>query len=326
MRSDNDNLAVLRRLRTEGRLTDAEYAELTGGLHTTREDEAPGQSESPEPTGPPESQDTAELEQEDGEPEESEVGADDELSPLWPPRLRTDLNANYVGGIVVASMALMFTAAMEMLPWPTMVAGILVLLTTLFEGWRIVTIGGGLFVAALIVIGLMLSAGGRSEPEQVVVVTAAPQEPNQPIPGSLGIYMSQIPDLWNEVSAPPRITKGLIRNSEIGEYDTFLYRFGETERLAGAFDPDTEAVYALMATGLVGNEATAQLYLHVCHLAAPYSPECIESYQQQGLGGGALADLADTTHQAEWALGDQTWRLQVDQSAFTLRVFAPDAT
>ena len=321
MRSDNDNLAVLRRLRTEGRLTDAEYEELTGGLVTTRERESePAHPETTEPVDPLDLEDAPDADPEGGD------GVDEDLTPLWPPRVRTDLNANYLGGIVVASMALMVTGAMGMLSWLTVVAGILVLLTTLFEGWRIVTIVGGLVVAALLVIGLMLSAGGRAQPEQGVVVTAAPQEPTQPIPGSLGIYMSQIPDLWNEVSTPPRITKGLIRNSEIGEYDTFIYRFGETEALAGAFDPATEAVYALMVTGLLGNDATAQLYLHVCHLVAPYSPECIDSYQQQGLAGGTLADLADTTHQAEWLLGDQTWRLQVENNALALRVFAPDAT
>ena len=158
-----------------------------------------------------------------------------------------------------------------------------------------------------------------------MTATVPPANPYPPIPGSLGIYMEQLPDLWNEVSGPPQITRGLTRHNEIGEYDTFIYRFGEWGRVAGAYSPNTDAVYALLVTGQFSGEGTDQLYLHTCHLVAAYSPDCIQSYQDVGLAGLMLAEYADQTREAEWTVGESTWRLEIAGNVLTIRVYGPDA-
>jgi hypothetical protein len=60
-------------------------------------------------------------------------------------------------------------------------------------------------------------------------------------------------------------------------------------------------------------------------MAAPYSQECVDSYHQHGLDGGTLDDFADIEHEAEWALGEDTWRLRIEGNVMTIRVFGSDA-
>jgi hypothetical protein len=118
----------------------------------------------------------------------------------------------------------------------------------------------------------------------------------------------------------PGITGGFVYNTEPGQYDSFIYRFGDWGRLAGAYDPSNDAVYALLATGQFSNEATSQLYLHLCFILNPYSQECIDNYFEKGLDYDTLADFGDVSHQAEWQIDDQTWRLEVKGNVLTIRV------
>jgi hypothetical protein len=188
---------------------------------------------------------------------------------------------------------------------------------------RIVAIAVTALVLILVVAGVS-SMGRAPSAQPAAIVTLPRDDPYPPIPGSLGIYVEQFTELWNFVETEPRITQGLTRYNEVGEYDTFLYRFGDWARVAGAFDPDTEALYALYVTGSFSGEATDQLYLHLCYLVAPYSPDCIEGYQQQGLGGVDLAAYDGVAHEAEWVLEDQTWRLEIEANVLTIRVFGED--
>ncbi len=318
MRSKIDQLAVLRRIRSEGRISDGEYDDLAKGLVTLADaatevddevDDAideqllSGETEGATPDHPPEP-----------------------LNFLPRPTFRRDLSPNQLGALLIAAIALLVVSWLGMLPWFVSLLGILVLLTTVLEGWRKVTLIGGAAVAVITVISLVFSGGSAPDPPagQPIAATPPSQDPYPPIPGSLGIYMDQVTELWNTVDGPPRIMRGLTRHNETGDYDTFIYRFGEWGRLAGAYDPDNDAVYALLVTGQFSGAATDQLYLGLCFVVAPYSQECIDSYSQVGLDGGTLQDFVDRPHQAEWTLDGHYWNLEIDGNVMTIRVYGED--
>lgn len=328
MTTTNDQLAVLRRLRADGQISDEEFEDLAGGLSTLPDDPievddatADAAELVEEPTGADESEQAP-------EDDDDEVQAGEGVGQAYPfltPSLRTSLSVNYLGGLLIASLVLFVAGLVGVFSWWVSVPAILVLLTTVFEGWGKVTLIGGAVVAAIMLISFAFPANDTSQPDQTATVTLPPQDPYPPIPGSLGIYMDQVTELWNTVDGPPRINRGLTRHSEIGEYDTFIYRFGEWGRLAGAYDPDNDAIYALLITGAFSGDSTDQLFLHLCFVVAPYSQECIDSYYQQGLDGGTLEDFRDISREAEWTVGEGTWRLEIDQNVMTIRVYGPDA-
>lgn len=185
--------------------------------------------------------------------------------------------------------------------------------------WMI--IAGGVAVVAIVLASAIRGADNPAT-EQSANVGSSPIAPPPVVPGSLGMNISDMTDLWNSLVEPPKITRGLVHSTEPGEYDSFIYRFGDWGRLAGAYDPSTDAVYALVATGQFSNEATAQLYLHLCFMLHPYSQECIDNYFEKGLAYGTLADFSGATHQAEWQMDDQTWRLDIEGNVLTIRVLA----
>jgi hypothetical protein len=236
----------------------------------------------------------------------------------WPD-LRTDLSPVVLGVLLVTSAILLLASSLGLLSWLVTIVAIPALGATLVEGGRWVTIAG---VVAVVVI-VLASAIGEDDhlaTEQSANNASTSPDPPPAVSGSLGINISEMTDLWNSLVEPPKITRGLVHNTEPGEYDSFIYRFGDWGRLAGAYDPSTDAVYALVATGQFSNEATAQLYLHLCFMLNPYSQECIDNYFEKGLAYGALADFSGVTHQAEWQMDDQTWRLEIEGNVLTIRV------
>lgn len=324
---DTDQLAVLRRMRNEGRISDEEYQDLAQGYAPAQQgteaivEPADPIHEAPGEDGPSVLVTPADEPVPDGEaPDHTEAST---FLPM--PSLREGISPTYVTTLALAGVFLVVASSLGLLSWVITITVIGLLATTLIEGWRKITLIGAAAVAVIMAIGLVMSLGGSPEPVQAAPGTLPPQDPHPPVAGSLGIYMDQITDAWNEVAAPPRIVKGLTRHNETGEYDTFIYRFGAWGRVAGAYDPADEVLYALLVTGQMSAEDTDQLYIHLCHLAAPYSQECIDSYHAQGLEGGVLDDFADTHHEAEWMLDDQTWRLEIEQNVLTIRVFGEDA-
>lgn len=236
----------------------------------------------------------------------------------WP-ELRTDLSPVVLGVLLVTSAILLLASSLGLLSWLVTIVAIPALGATLVEGGRWVTIAGGV---AVVVIVLASAIGGADNPatEQSANVASIPVAPPPAVPGSLGINITDMTDLWNSLAEPPKITRGLVHNTEPGEYDSFIYRFGDWGRLAGAYDPSTDAVYALVAAGQLSNEATAQLYLHLCFMLNPYSQECIDNYFEKGLADGTLIDFQNVSHQAEWQMDDQTWRLDIEGNVLTIRV------
>lgn len=340
MTTTSDQLEVLRRLRADGQITEDEYHDLAGGLHAVAEpdvaepEELDGPDMEPQPTA-----DTSSAARHEAKPDlvagDGSVGTETDVphpddtgqTPVvqLPPTIRPNISVNYLGALLVASIVLLIAGLLGVLSWWVSLPAVLVLVTTVFEGWGKVTLAGGVVVALVLVADLALAAGDTPAPIEAATVTIPPTDPYPPIPGSLGIYMDQVPDLWNGVDAQPRINRGLTRHNEIGDYDTFIYRFDEWGRVAGAYDPDNDAIYALLVTGTFSGPATEDLYLHLCFMVAPYSPECIDSYYEEGLAGGSLEDFSDVSHNAEWTVGEGTWRLEIDQNVMTIRVYGPDA-
>jgi hypothetical protein len=321
-----DDLAVLRRLRDEGPFTTYDYEEPFEGYI-----DAP-----PDAGHPDQYTDTL----------ADEVIAEDDETPAESPTpagpsLRDDLDIRYLGILAAASIVLGVASWAGMLSWFVSIAVVMVLATTLFEGWQRVTLTSAVAVAALLIISVVnseptvaaesppatqpvaVASEGTPTTQPSVAPVPAP-DPDPPVTGSLDIHMDEVAGLWNAVDGP-QITSGLTRQNEAGEYDAFIYRFEEWGRLLGAFDPDTEVIYALVASGQFSNEATDQLYVNLCYMVEQFSPDCLESYQGLGLGGAPLEDFAGTTHEAEWTLGANTWRLHIEGNVLTIRVFGADA-
>jgi hypothetical protein len=304
MEPGEDQSDVLYRLQREGQITSDEF-ELAGGR----------------------SRPTSEGEESSGDPGD-EAPAGTASRRMHSPKLRRDMSVAYVVGVAVVAVLLSVFASFRFLPWALAVAAVVLLATTLVEGWRKVTLTGTAAVALAIVVGVVGSAIDRSPsgaPQPFATVLTADTARSAP-PGSLGLYMDEVTDSWNAVDGPPQIVRGLTRHSEVGEYHSFIYRFGEWGRLAGAYDPDDEAVYALLATGRLSEPPTSQMYLRLCFMVAPYSPDCLDAYHDRGLGGASVADYLDTDHRAEWVVGGHTWRLAVEGNVLTIRVFGADAT
>jgi hypothetical protein len=248
-------------------------------------------------------------------------------TPIPLPRLRENLSQVHVFGLAISAVVIAAFALFDILPWWIVLASLAVAMTTLVDGWQKVTRVGALLVAAFFLVNVVSSLTAGSSAETVFVTPTDPAPVDlTPEAGSLGFFLDDLPELWNTVDTPPRINRGLTRQSEVGEYDTFVYRFGNQTQVAGAFDPADEAVYALLVSGPFDNPATSQLYLHLCYVVAPFSQECIDSYVESGLDGGTLGDFTDQVREAEWTLGSQTWRLEIGQNLLAIRVYGEDAS
>lgn len=304
-----DELAALEHLRDDGGISDEEYEDRkdrllvfagvpTGGLEEEETVDPPPSGQSGEPGAP--------------------------WSDMWPPTMRTDLPSAYFLALPLIAGLLVLASALGVVSPLVSFLALLALTATLVEGGRWVTNAAGVGLVVIIAIGLLggedrssLTSAGSDNAS-----TAPTPDPAQP--GSLGVRLGDLTDLWNSVAEAPDISRGLTLNSEPGQYDSFIYRFGSWGRLAGAYDPSNDSLYALLATGQYRQEATEQLYLHLCFVVHPYSQECIDSYFEKGLARGTLDDFIDTTHTAEWLLDGLTWRLEIESNVLTIRVLSPE--
>jgi hypothetical protein len=195
------------------------------------------------------------------------------------------------------------------------------------RGWVWLALGGGVILALVVIVALWPDSEPRVVTENTIPVAAPADLAAAIAPGSLAVKISQVIDSWNEVDLPPRISRGFILHPEVGQFDSFTYRFNDSSLLAGAYDPDTEYVYAFMASSWLSDEAAPHLGLHLCHLTQPYSQECIDTFHQVGLGGQPLANFADleAPYETQWQIGEHTWRLVIDQNVQTIRVLGAGA-
>lgn len=187
--------------------------------------------------------------------------------------------------------------------------------------WVTIVLGFGL----LVIVAVAMWPRAPSAPSDTLAPIGT--QPNSPSlsTDSLGFRFPDLTARWNEVDAPPSITKGIPRTPEIGAYDGFTYRFNQSSLLAGVYDDRTEEVYALLASSWISDENAHRLVIHLCHLAHPYDQACLDAYFEDGLGGKTLEDFRDMEHRAEWRLGEVTWRLEIVDNIQSLRVIAPGA-
>jgi hypothetical protein len=65
--------------------------------------------------------------------------------------------------------------------------------------------------------------------------------------------------------------------------------------------------------------------LHLCYLLHPFSQDCIDGYFERGLAGKDLAFYTDGAQEAEWRIGEERWRLTIENNVQTIRVLSPEA-
>lgn len=307
-----DRLGVLSRLKEEGRITEKEYEDLHRQILELAA--VPHQPAEEADDGDPGGESAAESLPVEGE------DADTAWDFTWP-AIRENLSLHYLGILVVTAAILMLAATLDMVPWLVSIVGITALLATLVEHGSWVAIVGGLAIA-FIGVGALLGIGDDPPAfdSPADVSSPVPTTPDADVPGSLGIRLDELADLWNGVAGQPAISRGFVKNSEPGQYDSFIYRFGDWGRLAGAYDPSNDSIYALVATGQMSREATGQMYLHLCVVLHPYSQECIDAYHREGLGDRSLLDFDGLRHETSWVMDEQTWQLTIEGNVLTIRV------
>ena len=184
------------------------------------------------------------------------------------------------------------------------------------------------FVAWIVAVFALIVAFGnlRGEPASNVtgspIVTLAPETVEAP-EESLGIRFDELRDLWNSVDQPPAITQDLRRTLESGGFDSFRHGFDTSAELIGAYRDSDDYLTALVARASLDHPGVSTLYLHMCHLVSPFSPECIENYFATGLGGQTLEDLAATGHDTSWDYEGNEWHVSIEGKLLTIRVLAP---
>jgi len=163
------------------------------------------------------------------------------------------------------------------------------------------------------------AAGTVPASPRTQATTAAPPPSGE----SLGFTLDQLSEGWNQVEHPPRISGGITTSPESGPLDSFLHRFNDSAFLAGAYDPSTGYVSALMVSASLHYEAIPNLYVHLCYLLHPGSQECLEVFvEETGLFGKTAADLLETEQTAAWEFGGHQWRFEIAADVETIRVQA----
>ncbi len=179
--------------------------------------------------------------------------------------------------------------------------------------------------AALLVYAL---AGGFKGGPTVVALEPLPTisvEAKPPPEDSLGARFDEVRGLWNSLDRPPAINRPLRRFRENGPFDSFLYRFDNSAELVGAYDPDGDYLVALMIRSTVDHSAVDNMYLHLCQVINPFSPDCIDNYFEIGLDGQDLGDLPDDGYETTWDYEGNEWRVSIADELLTIRVLAPAA-
>lgn len=228
----------------------------------------------------------------------------------------------YLGSLLAASALLIAAAALGVFPWLASIVGVVAFLATMFRGGRWVALAGGVAIVAIVLVaawprertladalaeGDATASIGQSQPEE-----QAPE-------GSLGIKLGEVTNLWNELDQGPLIRRGLVRTPERGRFDGFVYQFDDGASLAGAYDPEGEYVYALLASARLSHDAADSMYVHLCYMVHPFSQECIDGYLEQGLGGEPLESYQGARHSSEWQLDGVTWRVDIGGGVQELR-------
>ena len=191
--------------------------------------------------------------------------------------------------------------------------------------WKKAVAVGAWIVAAFALTVAFGNLRGDPAPEvaSAPVLTSVPVVVEIP-PDSLGIRFDEVRELWNSIEQGPSISTPLRRTPENTELDGFRHRFDDSAELIGAYRDSDDYLVALVARASVEHPDVSTLYLHMCHLINPFSPECIDNYITTGLGGKSLEELA-TGHSTSWVYEGNEWRVSIEGKLLTIRVLAPNS-
>ena len=190
--------------------------------------------------------------------------------------------------------------------------------------WKKVVAGAGLLAGVLVLVLLFESvSSNQDEPVSGIPLSLIEAEPEPPPPDTLRIRFDEVRERWNALEQAPLISTPLRRFSEPGELDSFLHRFDASTQVVGAYQDDGEWMVALMFQSDLRQAVASQMYLHMCHTLHPFSPDCIEAYQDTGLGGLPFAEHTATDSETSWQFEGNTWRMTVANGEITIRVLAP---
>jgi hypothetical protein len=201
----------------------------------------------------------------------------------------------------------------EQTGWLTTIRSIPAAYRAALVGAVLVLVLGGFIASRSDASGTLAAAPGS----QAATIPAVPPEE------SIGITLSQLVEGWNAVEHPPTISRGITTSPEPGPLDSFLLRFNDSAFLAGAYDPATGYVSALMASASLHYEAVSNVYVHLCYLLHPGSQACLEAFiEETGLFGSSPQDLIGTEQVADWQFEDRTWRFEIADDVETIRIQA----
>lgn len=192
--------------------------------------------------------------------------------------------------------------------------------------WKKVT-GVAAWMVAVLFLSVLV-ANLRGDPVPQATGVALPVTDAQPVvipEESLGVALGDVRALWNTVDQPPTISTPLRRLLEPGELDSFLHRFDTGAELIGAYPDENDFLVALMVRANLKDPAAEHMYLHLCHVVNPFSPDCIESYSESGLNGQTWQEVVESGADASWVYDNNTWHMTVGGNLLTIRVLAPES-
>lgn len=189
--------------------------------------------------------------------------------------------------------------------------------------WKKIAAAGAFLLAVLCLYAVFEILDRNPSPGLTGGVPLSQADPVEPPLETLGLRFDEVRDLWNSLEQPPSIAGPLRRLPETGEFDSFLHRFDSASELVGAYRDSDDYMVALMVSSDLTSPSASNLYLHLCHMLHPFSPDCIDSYQSLGLAGQTLAEVAEAGLEAAWHFAGNEWRLVIGGGDITIRVLAP---
>lgn len=192
--------------------------------------------------------------------------------------------------------------------------------------WKKAVAVGAWIVAAFALTVAFGNLRGEPAPDLPAgpVLTSVPVVVDVPAE-TLGIRFDEVRETWNSIEQGLSISSPLRRTPESGELDGFRHGFDTSSELIGAYRDSDDYLVALVARASVEHPDVSHLYIHMCHLINPFSPECIDNYFTTGLGGQALEDLV-SGHSTSWTYEGNEWQVSIEGKLLTIRVLAPDST
>lgn len=182
--------------------------------------------------------------------------------------------------------------------------------------YRLAATGAAMVLVAGVILAARDDTAGSVQADPTAQAVSA-----GPSADSLGVTLGDLTERWNEVDDRPSIDGGIMTAPEPGPLDSFLYRFGGTAVIAGAYDPTDGSVHAVMARAALYDEASNGLFIHLCHLLQPGSQACLDEFiAVTGTFGRPHSELAGVETDTTWDLEGQTWELEIAEDVETIRV------